>query len=232
MPSHLSHLRLYQLISPSLPIGAFTYSQGMEWAVENGWIYDSESLSEWLETMLKDSLLWLELPILLRLYQARENNDAELFLQWSQQLYASRETAELRQEEMNRARALLSVLNKLPHTGFEQDNWPELLLWREALLKSQIAGFALAAYQWEIEKKEMITGYAWSWLENAVTVAIKLVPLGQSDGQSVLYRLAETLPQLVDDVIQVTDDEIGASTIASAIASSLHETQYTRLFRS
>ena len=226
--SALANLRLYQLISPSLPIGAFTYSQSLEWAVECGWVGDDTSLSRWLDSVMKDSLCTLELPVLLRLYRACSDDEKNNFAYWSQQLYASRETQELRQEEINRARALLMVLNKLPDAA----RWPRLLAWRQALLKTQAAGFAMASYHWRIEPAQMLNGYAWSWLENAVNVAVKLIPLGQSDGQAVLFELAKKLPALIEQANQLEDDEVGASTTALAIASSLHETQYTRLFRS
>ena len=78
----------------------------------------------------------------------------------------------------------------------------------------------------------MLRGQAWSWLENMVTVAVKLVPLGQSDGQQVLYQLSASLDQVVADAQACADEHIGAFTPAAAIASSLHETQYCRLFRS
>jgi len=228
MQSELASLRLFQLISPSLPVGAFTYSQGMEWAVEQGWISDPQNLSDWLETILNDSLSWLELPILIRLYHASKSKDAEKFTHWNQILLACRETRELRQEELNRARALLAVLNKLPDAA----QWHELFTWREALLKTQLAGFSLSAERWQIDCRQALNAYAWSWLENAVTVAVKLIPLGQSDGQIALHQLSEKIPAAVDLAFRVKDEEIGASTVAMAIASSLHETQYTRLFRS
>jgi len=228
MTSDLANLRLFQLISPTLPIGSFTYSQGIEWSVEAGWISNPENLSEWLESVLKDSLVWLELPILLRLYDACKNNDAIVFNHWSQQLLASRESKELRQEELNRARALLTVLNKLP----EASSWPELREWRDALLNSQVSSFALAAKYWGIDHRQTLLGYVWSWLENAVTVAVKLIPLGQSDGQITLHSLSSLIPDAIDVAMSVDDDDIGASTPALAIASSLHEAQYTRLFRS
>jgi len=225
MQSQLSQLRLYQLTSPSLPIGSFTYSQGMEWAVENEWIHDPESLSLWLESLLDSSLTWLDLPILLRLLKACHADDSDQFAYWSQYLLACRETHELRQEEINRSRALLAVLNKLT-------DWPELKAWRPALLKSQISGFTLATKHWNIHEQEALNGYLWSWLENSVTVAVKLIPLGQSDGQIVLHSLCEKIPKLIEQATNIKDEEIGASTPALAIASSLHETQYTRLFRS
>ncbi|HFE37916.1 MAG TPA: urease accessory protein UreF [Gammaproteobacteria bacterium] len=224
----LAKLRLFQLISPSLPIGSFAYSQGIEWAVELGWIADSKSLATWLESILLDSLVWLDLPVLLRMQAALETHNKKAFFDWSQQLLSSRETKELREEELNRARALLTVLSKLPGAS----DWPALLSWREALLQTHAAGFALASHRWGIKPKDMLNGYVWSWLESAVMAAIKLIPLGQSDGQAVLYQLTEKLPETIDKAMKVSDDEIGASSTALAIASSLHETQYTRLFRS
>ena len=225
MQPQLTQLRLFQLISPTLPIGSFTYSQGMEWAIEKGWIKNPESLKQWIESVLTHSLAYLELPLLLRLQRASQCNDSDSFQHWSQLLLSHRETNELRQEELNRARALLAILNKL-------SSWAELTEWKDALLCSQASGFALAASYWEIDERTTLNGYAWAWLENSVSVAVKLIPLGQSDGQIILHELSEKLPEITELAFTVEDDEIGASTPALAIASSLHETQYTRLFRS
>ena len=139
-------------------------------------------------------------------------------------LYASRETSELRAEERQRARALISLLGDL---GIQraQD-------WREALAPCQAAPFALAAVHWCIAIEDCALGYAWGWLENQVAAAIKLVPLGQTDGQRVQFALAERLPLVVASALDVDDDDIGASAPAMAIACARHETQYTRLFRS
>ena len=223
----LAFYRLQQLISPALPIGAFTYSQGMEWAVECGWIDDDDSLQAWLHGCLCDSVAVLELPVLKRLRQALADQDDEAFLYWADYLLASRETRELRQEEMQRARALTAVLQKLPDA--EQLDLPR---WRAALEKTQLAALALACHHWGVAELDMLRGHAWSWLENMVTVAVKLVPLGQSDGQRVLYRLSQMLDEIVAQAQDCDDDELGAFTPAAAIASSLHETQYCRLFRS
>ena len=225
---HLSGVRLLQLISPNLPIGAFTYSQGMEWAVECGWVSNKEETRQWLQSVLHDSLQYLELPVLLRLYQAAKRSNQADFEYWSQWLYASRETLELRQEERQRARALHTLLGNLP----KSDAWPELEEWQDGLLSSQLAGFALAARHWGITLNELLQGYTWSWLENAVAVAVKLVPLGQTDGQRLLYELGIEICVLVERTASIEDDIVGASTPALAIASSLHETQYSRLFRS
>lgn len=223
----LAFYRLQQLISPGLPIGAFTYSQGMEWAVECGWIQSGDDLQGWLHNCLHDSLAVLELPVLKRLRESVEQDDEARFLEWSQYLLASRETRELRLEEQQRAKAMTAVLKRLP--GSER---MALSRWQEALDVSALAPLALACHCWDIPVSDMLRGQAWSWLENMVTVAVKLVPLGQSDGQAALYRLAAELDPVIDDACRLQDDELGAFTPAAAIASSLHETQYCRLFRS
>ncbi len=224
----LSDLRLRQLVSPNLPTGAFTYSQGLEWAVECGWVKNSADTKKWLQSSLNDSQRYLELPLLARLYAAAKNNEEEKFHHWSQRLYASRETLEFRNEETQRARALYNVLNKLPDAEY----WLELKNWKDALLNSQVAGYALSANQWGITLPNLMQAYVWSWLENTIAAAIKLVPLGQSEGQRLLFELSNDIDKIIEHALQVEDDEIGASSPALAIASSLHETQYSRLFRS
>lgn len=220
----LARLRLLQLTSPALPIGAFTYSQGLEWAVDSGWVKDPETLGDWLLGLMQDSLSRLELPILARLYRAVEAGNRDQLDYWSRQLYASRETRELRQEERNRARALSTLLVDL---GIDRvDDW------REALALCQAAPHALASVHWDISLEDSLLGYAWGWLENQVTAAVKLIPLGQTDGQRVQLRLAGELPPLIARALSLDDHEIGAGAPALAIASARHETQYTRLFRS
>jgi urease accessory protein len=213
-----------QLTSPALPIGAFTYSQGLEWAVEVGWVRDPQTLSDWLEGLMGDGLGRLELPILARLYRACAADDPDAVAAWGQRLHASRETRELRAEERNRARALIDLLGGLGLARAGE--------WREALAHCQAAPFALAAVHWQIALEDCALGYAWGWLENQVAAAIKLIPLGQTDGQRVQLALAERLPALVEAALRLEDDEIGAAAPALAIASARHETQYTRLFRS
>jgi len=225
--SLLARLRLFQIASPSLPIGAFTYSQGMEWAVECGWLRTADDTQAWLNAALDETLGYLELPIMSRLYRTLEADDPQQFYHWSQYLLASRETAELRMEECQRAQAFYDVLYKLPDADKAQ-----LEIYREGLLTSQSAGFVFAAAQWAVPLDELLAGYAWGWLENGVNAAIKLVPLGQSAGQALLFQLSEKIPAIITSAQTIEDDALGASTPALAIASSLHETQYCRLFRS
>ncbi|MFM1891801.1 MAG: hypothetical protein RLZ44_878 [Pseudomonadota bacterium] len=217
-------LRLLHLVSPSLPIGAFTYSQGIEWAVEAGWIRDAADLQEWLADQLDTTLARLDLPLLLRLQRAAADDDRQRLRHWSELLLAYRETGELRQEEINRGRALAELLPKL--------ELADAVAWRTELARCQLAGFAFAAARWQIGEVAALQGYAWAWLENLVLAAVKIIPLGQSQGQQVLQRLTAALPTAVQTALALSDEELGAGNPALAIASSRHETQYTRLFRS
>lgn len=217
-------LRLMHLVSPSLPVGGFTYSQGIEWAVETGWIRDADDLEGWMADQIQSSLRYLDLPLLMRMQAAALDRDQAAMAGWVDRLLAGRETAELRREETDRGRALADLLIAW---GLE-----DAVAWKPQLARSQAAGFAFAAASWRIAPPEAATGYAWSWLENLVLAGIKLVPLGQTRGQQTLARLARLIPSTVAAALEVADAEIGASTPALAIASAAHETQYTRLFRS
>jgi len=220
----LPDVRLMQLVSPALPIGAFTYSQGVEWAVESGQVNSPEAVYNWMRGLIEDGLTYLDLPILKRLYQAFQKGSAKDVTYWSEYLLASRETSELRQEENNRGRALSTLLVDLEVAGADH--------FRQALQLTQLSGYALAAVSWNIPLQQAALGYGWGLLENQVAAAIKLVPLGQTAGQKLQLQLSELLPEAVETGLSIDDEAIGASAPAMAIASSLHETQYTRLFRS
>ncbi len=223
-PGELGRLRLYQLVSPSLPVGGFTYSQGLEWAIERGWVKDPVTLGHWLRNQLKDSLATLELPLLMRLCQALAQEHISAASDYCRLLLASRETAELRQEERQRGQAFAKLL---PQLGIPLA--PEE---RELVLQTQLAAFALAAKHWQLPTYELCEAYCWSWLENAVTAGVKLIPLGQSAGQQLLLQLSTEIPEALQKAQDWPEADIGSYTPALAIASARHETQYTRLFRS
>lgn len=217
-------LRLMHLVSPSLPVGGFTYSQGIEWAVETGWIRDADDLDAWMTDQISCGLAYLDLPLVMRMQLAAVDRDHAAMGRWIDWLLAGRETSELRREEADRGRALAELLVAW---GLE-----DAAAWKRQLARSQLGGFAFAAAAWQIGPRAAATGYAWAWLENLVLAGIKVVPLGQTRGQQTLERLATLIPGAVETAMAVTDHAIGASTPALAIASSAHETQYTRLFRS
>lgn len=216
--------RLFQLISPSLPIGGFTYSQGLEWAAEAGWVTDRPLMVQWLENMLRYSVATLELPLIDRFYQAIEKQDIPSIEALSNLLCSSRETKELRAEEVQRGKALNVLLNQLDipvdeYLGSNAD-------------PNQLVGLCVAGYLWGISPEAMKQGYLWSWAENLVMAGVKLVPLGQTDGQRALMELTQLFPEMVSISTQLDEVMIGSFTPVVSLASSLHETQYTRLFRS
>ena len=222
--NNLASLRLWQLISPALPVGAFAYSQGLEYAVEQGWVSDEKSTQQWITGLLSHSLSMLDVPVLARIYKAWQHNDKDKVLYWTHYLQASRESNELLMEDRQIGSALKQLLKDLKIESASQ--------WPEDLQPSFATMFALAASHWTVTCSETCQGYLWSWSENQVAAAIKLVPLGQTAGQRILSAVIEHIPQAVERGLALTDDEIGAAAQGQGIASALHETQYTRLFRS
>ncbi len=217
-------LRLLQLVSPSLPVGAFAYSQGLEWAVEAGWVKDETDTLAWCREMLGNGIARVDIPILQRLHRGWMNGDPATRQKWNRQLLALRETSELREEERVRGRALSRLLEGLQVAGCDQ-------LEKEND-HTQLSAFAFAATTWNIPVRDAALGHAWSWLENTVMAALKLVPLGQLAGQRLLLEMSAPLQEAVEGGLQLADEDIGLSLPGATFASARHETQYTRLFRS
>lgn len=215
-------LRLLQLSSASLPVGAYAFSQGLEYATESAWVTTMADTEAWLENQIQHSLAWTDLPILLRMLDALSAQDTEQVNYWNHYILACRETKELSLADTATGEALVRLLKKLDVAT------PRVTLASPSFLTV----FAQAAFHWRISKDACLLGYLWSWLENQVAAATKLVPLGQTQAQQLLGRLQEGLPQALKTARRVNDNEIGASLPALSIASACHETQYTRLFRS
>ena len=217
-------LRLWQLISPALPIGAFAYSQGLEYAVEESWVNNEETAAQWITGLINNSLSALDVPILSRLNNAWMTNDMEKVIYWNNYLQASRESRELLMEDRQIGSALKQLLCDLELEQAKQ--------WPKSGQPSFATMFALAASHWQVSLNETCQGFLWSWSENQVAAAIKLIPLGQTAGQRILSRIIDEIPQAVERGLRLTDEEIGMTAHGLGIASALHETQYTRLFRS
>ncbi len=224
MVTDFALLRLLQLISPSLPIGMYCYSQGLEMAVDDGLLTNEDQTSEWIEGVMARCIARVDLPLFIRFYRAWENNDNESITHWSHTLIACRETAELRAEDRQTGQALARLLYALE---IEKSG-----IWMRRSDTTLVNIFAFTSVNWQIPVREAAVGYLWSWLENQVLCAVKLVPLGQVAGQKLLTRLADNIPNLVDSAFDIHDDNIGGSAFSLALMSSRHEMQYSRLFRS
>jgi urease accessory protein len=217
-------LRLWQIISPALPVGAYSYSQGLETAVEKGWVNTEQCALAWMRGQMRHMLAALDVPLLLRMHKAWSDNDTQALHYWNRWLLAARESAELYAEDCQMGGSLRKLL---PELGIARAHaWPAAEKCSFALM------FALAAAEWKISANEAASGYIWAWCENQVAAAIKLIPLGQTAGQRTLLTLADTIPESVSRAAQMQDGDIGQLSPAFAIACALHETQYTRLFRS
>lgn len=217
-------LKLLQLASPAFPIGAYAYSQGLEGTVETGAVRTEAQAQAWITGLAQHHLQCVDLPILARIYNAARVADTHSVHAWAQWLYASRESAELRLETAQMGRACAQALCAL-----EIDVAPA---WRDLPYASTAALYALAAVQWQVALGDIAHAYAWSWAENQTACAIKLVPLGQTAGQRMLRHIADVLPQVVTAALELSDEELGFFAPGLALGSALHETQYTRLFRS
>jgi urease accessory protein len=217
-------LRLLQLASPALPVGAFNFSQGLEYAVEQGWVSDGPRAADWILGVAGHGVATLDLPLLLRLHAAWESGDAAHARRLSQELVASRETHELRAEERHMGQSLAKILVEFG-IGAARD-------WQRDRCASYAAMFALAAVDARAAAQDCAVAYLWSWAENQVLAAVKLIPLGQTAGQRALETIRLRIPQLVADAAIRSDEEIGSATPLAVMASAWHESQYTRLFRS
>lgn len=223
----LALLGLMQLVSPSLPIGAFAFSQGLESAFELGWVSDEASLADWLSGVLEDGLTRCELPVLARLHQAIGKGDSDTIAQWDTWLAATRETAELAAEDSRLGaslKRLLGSLNLMP----SEDSLPPLL----PVQSGYVTLFAYTAHTRGVSVRQTLLGFAWAWLENQLAVACKALPLGHTAAQRVIEQLRSALVGAVDQALSLDDEELGPVLPGLARASALHETQYSRLFRS
>jgi len=222
----VSSIRLWQLISPTLPIGAYSYSQGLEYAVEVEWINNEQTAEQWIIGQIKNNLSQLDVPVFLRMYEAWEKNDIERVRYWNEIILALREAAELRQEDCNLGNALIRVMHGL---DVAMPGLTEIVDDEDIAF---VTSFSFACQYWSIDKIEAVHGLLWSWCENQVAAAIKVIPLGQTSGQRIMSHAIEAISTAIVKGTRCTDEEIGLLAPGLAIASALHETQYSRLFRS
>jgi len=227
MPDARTLTRLLQLASPALPVGAYSYSQGLESAVEAGVVHDVTSAQRWIADVLELSLARMEAPLLLRLRRAWQQSDHAGVEHWNALFLASREAAELRAETVQMGYSLARLLASLAT--------PETPAFARLAAMEELAyptAYACAAAQWRIDPEQALVAYLWSWLENQVMAALKAMPLGQTDGQKILLALGDQLPAIAAQSAEIGDDDLGNFAPGLALLVSHHETQYSRLFRS
>ena len=215
-------LHLLRLVSQGLPVGGFSYSRGIEAAVQAGWIGDEAGARDWILGLLQSSVAPLDGALFWRMMQALEAGDRARFLALDAWLAAGRESAEFQREDRRTGAALLRLLRALDlpgARGLEED-------------LSFAAAFAIAAQHWRIPPVAALEGLLWIGVEGQVTAAIRLVPLGQTAAQRILIAAAEPIARAARHASTLSEEEIGSLAPALAMASAWHETQYSRLFQS
>lgn len=224
-PSPASLLHLMQLVSPALPVGAYSYSEGLETLVQSGNLSDAEGLQRWLVQELRYGAVRLEAAVMVRVYQAAIAPNLSNLSYWNQWLSALRETEELRQQSWQMGRSLSRLLLEL------QPSLEDLLQACGEPCNFAVA-FAIASHSWQIACKTMILGYLHSWVTNLVNAGIRLIPLGQTAGQRLLLELYAEIETATSTILEMKDEDFGSCSWGVAIASMNHETLYSRLFRS
>lgn len=215
-------LHLMHLVSPALPVGAYAYSQGLEYAVDSGWLKNENDLTDWLRGVMQQGFGRLDAPVMLRCLKACSEDNLTSLHYWNDFLLACRETQELLLEDTQIGMALQRLLKSLEIPGADQS--PEHI--------SFASQFAIACHHWGIAQKDAAQGFIWTWLENQIAAATKLVPLGQTQAQKILVCLLKNIPEVAEKALQFGDEEMGWSLPGVVMASAKHERLYSRLFRS
>lgn len=217
-------IRLLQLVSPTLPIGSYSYSQGLEWVVEVGTVRNDQDACQWIGDCLEQGVARGEAIYLGHMLAAWNVRDTARLAQLDAEFIASRETAELRAETLQMGHSMAKLLHGLA-------DFPTEILAEFTPCSFPLA-WSCAAAHWKIPAEEAIAAYLWAWLENQVMAVLKAVPLGQTAGQRLLLALGERLPDLASQAVAASLEFSCNFLPMFAIASSLHETQYSRIFRS
>jgi urease accessory protein len=231
---HLQQLRLLQLASSTLPVGAYTYSEGLEFLVEFGSINSAALLQDWIVQELTYGSIQVESSIMLRAYQSTSHDHEAQLLSWNAWWSAARETEELRLQSWQMGRSLLRLFLSLEEpfpTANINKTWPTLQILLERECNFAIA-FGIVAAAWQLEPIDALLGYLQSWATNLIAAGIKLIPLGQTAGQQMLFNLQPMIERAAQEIQQLPDDALESCGWGLSLASMAHETQYSRLFRS
>jgi urease accessory protein len=218
---------LLHLASPALPIGAFSYSQGLESAIEHGFVHDGDTARDWIASGLTNVLARGELPFLAHQMTRWRNHEAAELAAADEEFLASRESAELRRETQQMGWSLAQLCTQL-----EWGDAARLATLNALKPISQPTAFAFAAYAHDAAPDAALAAYAFAWVENQAAAALKAVPLGQIAGQRIIVALRESIDTAVQRALATSPDEINTFAPQLGILSARHESQYSRLFRS
>jgi urease accessory protein len=223
-------LRQQSWLSPAFPTGSYSYSHGIEWAVEAGYIHDRKSLVDWLEADLCYGSGRNEAIFFIEAWRSATDDDCEKLLEIAELAAAFRGTSEFALETSQQAASCLATLRRV---------WPDPLLeslseflseLRIAPVLSYVLGVRAATQ--DIPATLALPAFLQSYLANLITAGVRLIPLGQTDGQLAIAELEEAVLAVASQAEQATIHDLGSAAFMVDLASASHETQYTRLFRS
>ncbi len=216
-----SEAALLQLSSAALPVGAYSYSQGLETAIDDGRLQSPDDIARWIGDVLGLVVARYEAPLWWRLRAALDREDDDAFIVWNDEFLATRETTELRAETLQMGHSMIELMQGLEmpvELAIDAWTWP--------------AAHALASHAWCIAPHSALNGYLFGWLENQVLAGMKSLPYGQLAGQRMLRALRPALAEVVASASTARDDDLTTQAPGYAITSARHESQYSRLFRS
>lgn len=219
-------LRILQLTSPSLPVGAYSYSEGIEWLCEQRIITDLESLKLWLDRELSNGSIRIDGAVLVRICKCFVLEDISGVNYWNAWLSAQRETEELRNQSWQMGLSLHTLLGQISshnlqefiNTQFNQCNF--------------VTAWGLAIASWQIPVREGLQVYLFSWLTNLISAGLRTIPLGQTQAQQLTWYFQDRIDDVVSEILELKDEDMECCSIGLSLASMQHETQYSRLFRS
>lgn len=223
-------LHLLQLVSPALPVGAFSYSEGLEVMIQANVLRDGAGLRSWLEAELERGLLPVEaacLPAQMQHWRGWQQGDqdaARALIGRDQWLMAQREAPEMRAQQRQMGRSLLQLLADLGWPMPEERPEPLMLSWPSA--------WAWAGVCLELEPTAVIEGYLYGWVANQLSAAVRLVPLGPTEAQRLQLALAPLITRRTQELAHTDPDTLWTSGVGASLAQLGHGALYSRLFRS
>jgi urease accessory protein len=226
----LAFLRLQNWLSPAFPSGSYSYSHGVEWAVEGGHIHDRESLVDWLAADLRYGTGRNEAIFFSESWSGATNVDRMKLLNVSELAAAFRSTAEFALESAQQGQALRSTINKVWRDSLL--DWLSDELANRNLPAAPAVIFGLASASQGISLAVALPAFLQSYISNLVSAGIRLIPLGQTDGQTAIAALEDVVLAVSSDAASTTTSDLGSAAFLVDLASMAHEIQYTRLFRS
>ena len=222
-------LVLLQLTNSSVPLGAYNYSDGLEFLIESEAVDSAEALTDWLKNELQFGSIRMDITVMLKVCEAIAAENLSELHYWNSWLNGTRETKELRQQSLQMGQSLLKLLGDLD-AGMRES----IGIYQQTIGKQchYAVAFGLAIALWDIDRTQAVGAYLHGWLSNLVSAGVKSIPFGQTQGQKIIYELHSAIAKMTEELLQPKDEHLYACSWGLSLASMNHETQYTRLFRS